>query len=78
MNTAAMAVLEAEVVVGDHQPHAGRGPGRAATAGTRVQNAPSSLSPTAQPEHLAVPGRVTPVATTTARDTTWPPTRPLT
>ncbi len=42
-----------------------------------VQKAPFSLSPTATPRTSRSPLAVTPVATTTARDTTRPLTLPL-
>ncbi len=42
-----------------------------------LQKASSSLSPTAHPSTSWSPFMLTPVATTTARDTTWPFTRPL-
>ena len=42
-----------------------------------VQKAPSSESPTSMPSTSRWPSALTPVATTTARDTTWWSTRPF-
>src|SRR5262249_12460736 len=42
-----------------------------------TQRASVSVSPTAQPRTSPSPVMLTPVTTTTVRDTTWPRTRPL-
>ena len=42
-----------------------------------LQNTSSSVSPTAQPNTSRSPVMATPVTTTTARETTWPPDAPF-
>ena len=69
--------FEALMGVGDDQAHAGQAP-RAQAAQEGGPNAPDSESPTARPRTSRSPLLLTPVATTTASDTTWAPSWALT
>jgi hypothetical protein len=64
------------VVVGGDEAHAAQAAG-AQGPEEFLQKSSHSVSPTAQPSTSRSPPMVTPVTTTTARETTWPPTRPL-
>ena len=68
--------FQAQVLVRDDEPHA-RSPRARSERRNSVQKAPSSESPTAQPSTSRLPSIETPVATTTARETTWWSTRPF-
>ena len=76
MNTLAMAGFQAEVVIRDHQADPGQAPLAQAAQELGPERLVFAVSHRAA-EHLTFSGLATPVATTTARDTTWPSTRPL-
>jgi len=65
------------VGVGDDQLHPGQAAGLERAQERAVQNAPSSESPTANPSTSRRPSTDTPVAITTALDTTRPLTLAL-
>ena len=69
-------LAQPEVGVGDDQLHPGQ-PTRLQATEKAVQKAPSSLSPTAKPRTSRRPSPHTPVATTTAWETTRRLTRAL-
>ncbi len=68
--------LEALVVIGDDQPDAGEAPGAQRAEELGPERLGLGVAHGAA-QHLSLTVAVTPVTTTTARETTWPPTRPL-
>ena len=75
--TAPIAFLRPRWCVGDHQPHAGQAAGAQRPEERGPERSVLAVADRRHPSTSRSPFALTPVAITTARETTWPPTRAL-